>query len=72
MSVETGHVCCNCRHCERRWDNDDHDGLCQTYCDIDGHYIGYIECHTGWCRHWSKETGARRREDKGNENYKES
>lgn len=55
MSVENGKVCCNCRHCERRWDNDKHEGMCQTYCDIDGHYIGYVECHEGWCRRWSKE-----------------
>lgn len=29
MSVETGKVCCNCRHCIRQWDNDDH------YCGYD-------------------------------------
>lgn len=56
MSVENGKVCCNCRHCERWWDNDDHYGMCcYTYCDIDGHYIGYVERHREWCRRWSKE-----------------
>ena len=59
MSAENGKVCCNCQHCIRQWDNDDHEGLCQTYCDIDKHYIGYAECHEGWCRRWAKE----RRED---------
>ena len=55
MSVANGKVCCNCRHCVRQWDNDKHEGMCHTYCDIDGHYIGYVECHEGWCRRWSKE-----------------
>ena len=45
-------VCCNCRHCTRQWDDKKQ---CHTYCDIDNRYIGYVECHTGWCRHWSKE-----------------
>jgi len=55
MGVDNGKVCCNCRHCIRQWDNADKKGLCQTYCDIDNHYIGYVECHTGWCKRWSKE-----------------
>lgn len=34
---------------------EDKGGAC--YCDIDNHYIGYIECMEGWCRHWAKERG---------------
>ena len=52
MSAENGKVCCNCRHCIRQFGDT---GLCQTYCEIDNHYIGYVKCHEGWCRHWSKE-----------------
>lgn len=48
MSVYNDKVCCNCRHDIR---TDDY----ENYCDIDGHYIGYIECFEGWCRHWAKE-----------------
>ena len=54
MSVETGKACCNCRHCIRQWETKDRVGMCQTYCEIDNHYICYVECHEGWCRHWSK------------------
>lgn len=51
MSVENGKVCCNCRHdirVEGRY------GI-ECYCEIDGHYIGYVECHENWCRHWARE-----------------
>lgn len=24
-------------------------------CDLDNHYIGYVECMTGWCRRWTKD-----------------
>ena len=34
--------CCNCDH--RMVDKD--------HCDIDGHYIGYLECFYDWCRKW--------------------
>lgn len=26
----------------------------ECHCDIDNHYIGYVECMTGWCKHWSR------------------
>ena len=52
MSVENGKVCCNCRHDIRTKDND---GDIKTTCDIDGSYIGYVKCMTGWCRHWAKD-----------------
>jgi len=51
MSRENNKVCCNCRHNIRNYD--DEGGAC--HCDIDGHYIGYVECMTGWCRRWAKE-----------------
>ena len=40
-------VCCSCRRCIR-------DGG-RTYCEVDGHYIGYVECLEGWCRHWARD-----------------
>ena len=54
MSVENGKVCANCRHCYRK--NGKY-GVMRTFCDIDDHYIGYVEFFEYWCRHWSKERG---------------
>ena len=41
--------CCNCRRNIRSGDP------IQCHCEIDGHYIGYVECFEGWCRRWAKE-----------------
>lgn len=43
--------CCNCRHNIRYFDEG---GMCYCYCEIDRHYIGYVECFEGWCRRWAK------------------
>ena len=43
--------CSNCRHNISTWDT----GICEFYCDIDGHYIGYVECFEHWCRRWAKD-----------------
>lgn len=51
MSVENGKVCCNCRH-NKRVVSENRD---ECQCEIDDHYIGYIECFEGWCRHWARE-----------------
>lgn len=51
MSVENNKVCCNCRHNIRTGEI----GNIQCHCDIDNHYIGYVQCMEYWCRHWSKE-----------------
>lgn len=53
MSVENSKVCCNCQHCIREWDKETL--FCSLYCEVNGHYISYVECHEGWCRHWAKE-----------------
>lgn len=53
MSVENGKVCCNCRHNIRTKDK-----RVKNTCDIDGCYIGYVQCMTGWCRHWAKDKEA--------------
>ena len=66
MSVENGKVCCNCRHNIRHYE--DKGGAC--YCDIDNHYIGYIECMEGWCRHWSKDKAGDTDGNSGNDIYK--
>lgn len=51
MSQDNGKVCCNCRHNIRQ----SKENRIECHCDIDNHYIGYVECMTGWCRHWAKE-----------------
>lgn len=51
MSEENGKVCCSCGHNIRA----DRDGRIECYCDVDYHYICYIECMTGWCRHWKRD-----------------
>lgn len=43
--------CCNCRHDIRVWEGEH----CTNHCEIDGHYIGYIQCFEGRCRHWAKD-----------------
>lgn len=45
-------VCCNCGNCERRPER----GGIETYCAIDNHRIGYVECFTHKCKHWKRET----------------
>ena len=59
MSVENGKVCCNCRHNIRYHDEG---GMCYCECDIEHHYIGYVECMEGWCRHWAKEKSQEEKE----------
>lgn len=54
MSVENGKVCCNCRHNSRQVVTV-HPSRIECHCDLDNHYIGYIECMEYWCRHWAKE-----------------
>ena len=44
--------CCNCRRNIRTGKL----GKVACYCEIDGHYIGYVECFEGWCRRWARET----------------
>lgn len=56
MEIYSGHegkdrVCCNCRHNKRMPKGTN----IQCRCDIDGHYIGYVECFDCWCRHWAKD-----------------
>lgn len=29
----------------------------KCYCDLDGHYIGYISCFEDWCKHWKRRKG---------------
>ena len=41
--------CCNCRRNIRSGKP------IECHCEIDGHYIGYIQCFDGWCRHWAKD-----------------
>lgn len=59
MEIYSGHegkdrVCCNCRHNKRIPKRT----YIQCKCDIDGHYIGYVQCFDNWCRHWANERRA--------------
>lgn len=49
--TERKRCCCNCGNNIRYEDN----GRIKCKCDIDGHYIGYVECFEGWCRRWRKD-----------------
>jgi len=42
--------CCNCRRNIRAGQL----GFVKCHCEIDGHYIGYVECFEHWCRRWAK------------------
>ena len=47
-------VCCSCGNCIRMQSSKLAECI-ETYCAIDGHYIGYVECFTHWCRRWKRE-----------------
>lgn len=49
--VDRKRCCCNC---ERNIRHEVAPHVIECYCEIDGHYIGYIECFEGWCRRWKK------------------
>lgn len=59
MSVETGKVCCNCRHCIRRQYGKY--GIVVSHCEINKIYLSYADHMTGWCRHWAKEKSESRK-----------
>ena len=42
--------CCSCKHNKRKKDGENI--YCE--CEIDGHYIGYIECFDSVCERWKK------------------
>lgn len=44
--------CCNCRH-NIRTERVNLPTVCN--CEIDGHYIGYVECFDDWCRRWASD-----------------
>ena len=46
-------VCCNCRH-NIRTDSDEY-AMVLCHCEIDGHYIGYVECMTYKCKNWASD-----------------
>ena len=59
MEIYSGHegkdrVCCNCKHNKIMPKST----YVRCICDIDGHYIGYLENFDCWCRHWAKMGGA--------------
>ena len=46
-------ICCNCGNNKR---SKGERGNIVCNCEIDGHYISYVECMTGWCPKWKRET----------------
>lgn len=42
--------CCSCKKNIRKREPDD--GHINCYCEIDGHYIGYVESFCCVCQHW--------------------
>ena len=48
---ERKRVCCNCGNNIRKKEGE----IFVCYCQIDGHYIGYLENFVHWCRRWKKE-----------------
>lgn len=51
MADERKRCCCNCGR-NIRQETEKYGIVCK--CEIDGHYIGYIENFEGWCRRWTK------------------
>ena len=43
--------CVNCRHNIRIPKKT----YVECRCEIDNHYIGYVECFERWCRRWAKD-----------------
>jgi len=43
--------CVNCRHNKRI----PRKTYIECRCDIDDHYIGYVECFEYWCKRWAKD-----------------
>ena len=43
-------VCCSCAHNIRRSENN----RIECYCNIDEHYIGYLQCMTNYCDKWQR------------------
>lgn len=56
MSVDTGKVCCNCRHCIRSLDEKYDIIICR--CEKNDIYLSYADIMAGWCKAW-----ARKKED---------
>ena len=50
MEKERKRVCCNCGNNIRTGELSN----IKCHCTIYGHYIGYIKCFEGWCKHWKK------------------
>ena len=46
--------CCNCRH-NIRYAKDSNPLFIESHCEMDNHYISYVETFDGWCRHWAKD-----------------
>lgn len=49
---ERKRCCCNCNHDIR---TEGKDGIIVCNCDVDNHYIGYVECFEGWCKRWASD-----------------
>lgn len=45
--------CVSCGHNIRKQEPDEQHVVCR--CELDGHYIGYVECFERWCPHWKRD-----------------
>lgn len=51
--TERKRCCCNCGRCIRV--KDDNGMVKYNQCELDEHYIGYIETFEGWCPRWKRD-----------------
>lgn len=51
--IDREKCCCTCVHCLRVKDR--HGFVKNNTCELDGHYIGYVETFEGCCDKWKKE-----------------
>lgn len=56
--------CCNCGHDIRIPRKDMPELVDHNECDLDGHYIGYVDCFENWCRHWKPDKFEREERNK--------
>lgn len=54
MDKERKRNCVNCGN-NIRTPREDNPCRIECHCKLDGHYIGYVKCFEGWCKHWCKD-----------------
>lgn len=49
--MDRNRCCCNCRHCIRI--RNKNGTYMHNECEIDKHYIGYVDTFCCWCHRWA-------------------